>query len=713
MGFYEPKISAATANVILKYSPMDHKERHPKIKYYYNSKPAGTKAINRGVMLENDSGSGTGIKITSKASNPVFSEKSQKMIGAKYESIQIAPKFIFLFPTLSFALQPLILTAILLYLICVACNYKEIPFLPSLAISPLIGLYLGQNRLDYWHRGVWIWVFSSCLLLGIIILRNLKNQSLNQAAKGNNKPYFLLIAALLLISAYIRFQGLDFGLPGLFHPDESRKTKIIRGIVETGDLNPHYFRHPNFLLYASAFNTWIYTKLSGGLPELHQVTYLGRCVSATLGTLSVLVTFLIGRLMFNNLAGFIAAAFLALSPLHIVSSRYIKEDAAMLFFALTCFYFAIKSIKAKCDLKYNFLSALFAGFSASSKYSGLLNVIFALLPVYERTLCYIETMLPSTSRLISKFRFGDYNLEQKFIGLIVLPFIVVTVFLFGFLFFTPYSILDHKTFLFDFMGEKQHMERGHTVPITALSYYWGFHIERSILTRYQTIFALLSFVALGFVLIKRKMYGFLLLSSILLFYLPAEYVKAKPEPQPERYVLPCIPFLALVLADFVSYLQASKNKLIKFGLLGITALALAQIFIYSTLHTQSIKNDTRLQAKSWVLNNIPKGSKIITDWHFYGPPGIDKEYEVLQLKDKKGAKINRGLSAEVLKASGYDYFIFSSFSYGRFLMPAYRSHNLSKRFKSIFKEMTPVVVFNNEDYAFGFHNPEIKIFKLK
>jgi len=73
----------------------------------------------------------------------------------------------------------------------------------------------------------------------------------------------------------------------------------------------------------------------------------------------------------------------------------------------------------------------------------------------------------------------------------------------------------------------------------------------------------------------------------------------------------------------------------------------------------------------------------------------------------------RGLSPESMRASGYDYMIVSSFTYGRFLDPLYRSHNLSKRFKEFFSKVKPVVVFEDPQFAYGFHNPTILIFALK
>lgn len=627
--------------------------------------------------------------------------------GGRIRSIEIKPKLLLLWPSFKFGAIPVLFAALFYAMIYAVFKLPgSFRLFPPLLATPLIGLFLGENRLDYFDRGVWLWILLMLMGCGGLLYRYLTTAK-DEARSASASPRAYAAAVLVgifLIGLLLRFNGLDFGLPGLFHPDESRKIKIARGMVETGDLNPHYFRHPTFLLYATAFNTWVYSKITGEIPPLSTVAYLGRSVSATLGSLSVILVFLIGKLLYSRNAGLLAAAFLALSPLHVVCSKYIKEDASLLFFTLLCFYFAVRALKNQCSVKFTLLAALFAGFSASSKYSGLLNISFAFLPVYERIAAALN---------LKRLRFTTYELPFSLLRLFSLPVLIIICFAAGFIILTPFAVLDHEAFLYDFLGEKQHMQRGHTVAISPISYYWGFHIKRSILSSFQLLFAVLSFIGLGFLAARAKLFDLLIIAAVLLFYLPSEYVRAKPEPQPERYVLPCIPFLAIAASEIATRLMRAPSTAVRYAVVIFTALALIQTAHYSLSHGQAAKNDTRLQAKNWIREKIPPGSKIIIDWHFYGPPGLKKEYQIMDLKDKSAAKLARGISEDTLKATGYDYAVLSSFSYGRFLMVEYRAHNLSKRYKQLFESMSPMVTFENEQYAYGFHNPEIKIFKLK
>ena len=203
---------------------------------------------------------------------------------------------------------------------------------------------------------------------------------------------------------------------------------------------------------------------------------------------------------------------------------------------------------------------------------------------------------------------------------------------------------------------------------------------------------------------------------MLLFYLPAEYVNAKPPPQPERYIVPCIPFLALALGAFLSAIYGYSRRHfgrageILIGIIFITAFALP--LEYSWSHGASIKHDTRDEAAEWIKKNTSHHASFLIDWKFYGPAQLEKSHTVMDFKDKRGAKILRGISVESLSETPFDYLVISSLFYGRYLDPLYRTHNLSKRIRKLFEELPPAAYFSRPRYNYGFHNPDIYIFAI-
>ncbi len=62
----------------------------------------------------------------------------------------------------------------------------------------------------------------------------------------------LAIYLILVLGFMIRLYGVKFGLPGLYHADE---TIVVNHALAygTGDLNPHFFRIPSIPLYIHTF----------------------------------------------------------------------------------------------------------------------------------------------------------------------------------------------------------------------------------------------------------------------------------------------------------------------------------------------------------------------------------------------------------------------------------------------------------------------------
>ncbi|NDC39794.1 MAG: phospholipid carrier-dependent glycosyltransferase, partial [Proteobacteria bacterium] len=161
----------------------------------------------------------------------------------------------------------------------------------------------------------------------------------------------MLLGGLVLFAGAVRFYGLSFGLPANFHPDEVPKVNAVMRMVDHGDLNPRYFLHPSLLLYSCYFVNTILQYVGsffGVEGTFRETAFLaGRVVSATAGTLSVGLVYLIGRRLYGSFAGFTAALLLAVFPLHVTCSRYLKEDALLVFFFLTCIALTLKAAQEK------------------------------------------------------------------------------------------------------------------------------------------------------------------------------------------------------------------------------------------------------------------------------------------------------------------------------------------------------------------------------
>lgn len=238
---------------------------------------------------------------------------------------------------------------------------------------------------------------------------------------------FAPIAFILLVALLIRLIGIDHGFPYIYHPDEPTIIRSALGI--RFDPNPHHFDWPHLYIYLNYFLYMIFAKLrdllsSVGLkPWLSQVAplfyndhlifyLLSRIFSAILGALTVVPIYLWVKKLVNTKSALLASALLILTPLHVRNSHYSLIDVPMLFFLSWSLYFSTYSPA---------LSGLFLGFSASTKYSGLLGGLFIVAFI-----------------LLQKTK----TLNQKLYDLIKTGIFTILGFIIG----TPFSVLDFKTF---------------------------------------------------------------------------------------------------------------------------------------------------------------------------------------------------------------------------------------------------------------------------
>lgn len=508
----------------------------------------------------------------------------------------------------------------------------------------------------------------------------------NTARRGNFLSSGGKIAwAAVILGAGLRLHGLSFGLPSNFHPDEVPKVNAIMRMVDSQSLNPQYFLHPSLLLYATyGMNTLLHAfGMEGAFRDT--AFFAGRLVSAFAGITSIALTYQIGKRLFSRETGGLAACLLAVFPLHVTCSRYLKEDALLTFVVLLCVLTTVIAVQS--NRRWALLIAgLLAGSTAGTKYSGIL---MAIVPV-------------SAPWLASR----SWKPDTSWIPWAVCAVIIAPL---GFLMTTPYAVLNSAKFLTDFRAESRHMQTGHTVAISAWSQLWMYHYWRSMWPGMSGFAAVLSVLGLGFLVRRGRIEDLLLVGVVLLFYMPAEYVKAKPAPQPERYILPCLPFLAIAASELLRELY-SRGRVFQ---VGVAALAGVLVFLplQRTIALASdLRNDTRDQMVAWMKESVPAGSKILMDWKPYCPNFHGQTFEVVHIPR---ADIMEGLDNRALKESGADYLILSSLFYDRYFsqpdaVPAFR-----QRIREVFNRLPVVARFEAPSGTYGFHNPTLTLFSLK
>ncbi len=263
------------------------------------------------------------------------------------------------------------------------------------------------------------------------------------------KYYFTSIILLVIFFAFIfRYFQLNIGLPYLYFWDEPLTASNALQMMKTGDYNPHFFKYGSLMIYLNLLIDQlyrIYLSLTGGLASVENIRiaadtdwhwtishpnfyFWNRFLTATMGTATVFITYLISKTICNRWTGIISALFLSVLSIHIVHSGFVTMDAPVALFVSLAALFSILFIDQK-KIIYFILSLICVGFATATKYNSGLAI---LLPIASLTW----------------MSYRDKISHQKFYWLAIPCLPTVTFFL-----FMPYAILDFPTFIKDILHQ--------------------------------------------------------------------------------------------------------------------------------------------------------------------------------------------------------------------------------------------------------------------
>ncbi len=141
----------------------------------------------------------------------------------------------------------------------------------------------------------------------------------------------LPICLILLLAVVLRFWGLDHNPPGLFR-DEARKAYSTYSLIETGrDLTGRVWplQVKEFTAYTTPFYHWFSIPFIACLGVTLTST---RFLAALAGSLACFFVYLLGRDWVDRKTGLWAALILAVSPWHLLFSRWANQGILMTLF---------------------------------------------------------------------------------------------------------------------------------------------------------------------------------------------------------------------------------------------------------------------------------------------------------------------------------------------------------------------------------------------
>ncbi len=312
-----------------------------------------------------------------------------------------------------------------------------------------------------------------------------------------------------------------------------------------------------------------------------------RLISAIVGTVTVYMTYLVGKKLISHNTGIVAAALLSTIFLHVMTSHYATQDALFTLLVVIVFYWAIEAYHHD-HLSSYIAFGISAGLATATSLTGSLSMGLALIVAYH------------------------YGMKQAFKKL----FLVGTFAFATFLLVSPYFIFDFASYFadvqytLDFHATGKNAESASDLNGVSTWLWWAKYFVASGLLWPLSLAALCGAV---YLIKKCSIKSILLLSYPVLWAI----VLLKHSVRYDRHATSLMPFFALIAAiailkvleyvDFRCQKRWLNNSLlIAFGVIFVCY----PLFVTSAYGYLLTKKDTSIRATEWIESNIEKNVKI-------------------------------------------------------------------------------------------------------
>jgi 4-amino-4-deoxy-L-arabinose transferase-like glycosyltransferase len=494
-----------------------------------------------------------------------------------------------------------------------------------------------------------------------------------------DSKYKWVLLLILLLALGLRLWNINFRLPYVYHPDEPWTVgKAVNAF--NGNLNPHFYEWGSltFYVHATAYVPYYLVGKMAGVfktrADLPSPDWLvlgsfmapspslwiySRVVNVLFGVGSVLLVFLVGRVLVSNLAGLIAALLLTFSHTSVVHSHYIAPDTPLVFFVLLSFL-GTALVFQEGKLWHYVLAGAASGFAAAVKYPAGL-VIFSMI-------------------LAHFLRYGKRGLTEKkvYIGILCSAL--------GFFVTMPYAVLDFTSFLHSgILHDVTHYTGGHAgAEGQTLQFYFR---QLHVVEGPAYIFAVLGLMV-G--LIKYRKQTVLLASFGFMYFVLISSLKVRFD----RTLLPVLPFVFLLAALFIGFflpkMELFKGRVLKWLVVGIVIICMVVMPLPGTIKEikNLVKSDSRDTARVWINENLQAKSKIVIEAY---APFIDaKKFSVTKVGT---------LSIHPPEwYAEFDYLIFSQGIFKRYVDHRDQYSDVAEKYDALWESMELVKEFNDGGY---------------
>lgn len=489
---------------------------------------------------------------------------------------------------------------------------------------------------------------------------------LRRAAASRDLVTIVSLVAIVLAGAALRFTGVGWGDAFVYHPDEGVIVKAAFHMVAAQDWNPHNFLYPSLLTDVVAGLAGIGHAITGlpvatgqeglftteFLPGQFGVFLAGRLLVATLGVATVVAVFAVARRLGGRGEGLLAAAIVAVAPIHIESSRYVTTDVPVTLLCTLALAASIRAVDTPGHKRWWVVAAVCVGLATSTKWNG---IAVAIVPAV--------LYLASAGR--SGWAAAVFRSSTPVVMVIAAALALVAT--------TP-AVAFAPGEVVSWLGQQ-------AGAYTSVAYaaVRGSGTQNSLAVAAQSVvagFGLpvvgLALVAVAGLLVVRRRVEF----AMALFVLAYVVILSIPILHYPRNALPALPFVAIAIGLLPRRLAAlaatrrrgaedllrrtRRSRQLRIVLSAVIALAIVPALVQDVADARRLrKPDTRSVAYAWILANLPHNAVIARE-----------QYTPQFLPDQFRLRNHDGLYQRSLawyREQKVQYLIVSSYIYGRYV----------------------------------------------
>jgi hypothetical protein len=502
----------------------------------------------------------------------------------------------------------------------------------------------------------------------------------------------IILACVLILAAVLRFWALGHGIPYALGVDEPEVLERAVNMMRSGSLHPHFFDYPALFIYIQAATATmrfmagavqgLWASLDQARPEDFYVW--ARAVTATFGVATVWVVYHAG-LRWGEGQALLAAALLAVLPLHVRQSHYVLTDVPLTFFVALAMLLSMRASERGTLPAFAWAGAA-VGLSGATKYTGVLALVLPLVAC-------ITTVKPSQSRLV---------LAVTAIASCGAAFVLGA----------PYSLLDLPAFLDGFARLSSEYR---TLPALAEPG-WSLYLKHlRLVLGWPASLLLAAGLALGLAHLLRRQatmqWAMVTLFPLLYFAFVSDQRLVFA-----RYLLPITPAICILVSAVVF---ASDGLLLRYGFAprartaGVAVLAIVAL---TPPMIQAIQFDRTIARRStfelayrWIQENVPRGARVAVETRgLLLAPGDFAAQNFPRLIVDHETRGPRDYDAYVQE--GYDYLVASSQAYGPVFDAPHQAAREYAAYRRLFDQSTELIRFSPSAAHPG---PELRIFKLR